>query len=97
MVGQKLDDYAWALKKHGIKTKLGALSCVVAGLAADSLFVETLQAGALGVASSSIWIAERRVELENIQRTNSNAAIAVIYELKQNRRNWLKALMPPWN
>lgn len=47
----KLDDYEWGLKKHGIKTVTGALSCV---LDPKFLSATSVVAGAAGVASGPL-------------------------------------------
>jgi hypothetical protein len=48
----RLDDYEWALKKHGIKTSLGALSCLL-----DPKFLTTASAAIAvsAIAGGKLW------------------------------------------
>ncbi|MCP3998852.1 MAG: hypothetical protein GY722_27840 [bacterium] len=50
----KLDDYEWALRKHGIKSALGTVSCLI-----DPKFLASVSAAVAGtaVAAGGLWAA----------------------------------------
>jgi hypothetical protein len=54
LIAVRLDDYAWALKKHGIKASLGAISCLL-----DPKFLGATSAAvaATAVAADGLWAA----------------------------------------
>jgi len=54
LIAIRLDDYQWALKKHGIKVSLGALSCLL-----DPKFLGVVSAtvAATAVAGGGVWAA----------------------------------------
>jgi hypothetical protein len=94
-IAKRLDDYRWALKKHGIQTVLGSLSTILdnrtllasAASAAALTWVGQGYLGAasvLGVLSSKcvIEIAKALVNLEDIRR-GVNSEIAFIYEAEK--------------
>ncbi|MCD4720809.1 MAG: hypothetical protein K8S13_13270 [Desulfobacula sp.] len=81
IINKRLDDYEWALKKHGIKTVTGALSKILSTESLAAITVGTgisallggpigaiLSGGLLITAQCSVWVAERRLELMTIQR-----------------------------
>ncbi len=54
LIALKLDDYEWAIKKHGLKASLGTLSCLI-----DPEFIAGVSAAVAGtaVAAGSLWSA----------------------------------------
>lgn len=54
LIAIRLDDYEWSVKKHGMKTKLGALSCVL-----DPNFLKATAAvvGVSALAGGELWAA----------------------------------------
>jgi len=54
LIAIRLDDYEWSIKKHGMKTKLGALSCV---LDPKFLVAASTVVGASTLAGGELWAA----------------------------------------
>lgn len=92
-ISAKLEDYAWAIKKHGLKTAIGTLTCLLSSksllMTAGSAAAAGMLGGPLGafmgaagtlVGKYALSIAERLVELEDYKR--SNPEVAFIHELK---------------
>jgi hypothetical protein len=54
LIALRLDDYQWALKKHGVKLSLGTLSCLL-----DPKFLGAVSAtvAAAGFAGGGLWAA----------------------------------------
>ena len=90
----KLDAYEWSIRKHGLKTINGALSAVLdsktfvtatagAGLAhvVGGPLWAALAGGAIVSSRCSVWLAERKIELEDIKR-GPNSEVALFYEMK---------------
>lgn len=93
LIGTKLEDYQWALKKHGLQSAVGTITQVLdskqlAAIAAAGGVTALmgapiwglLAAGSLVVAKTAIRLAERRIEHEDFKR--ENAAIAAIHEIR---------------
>lgn len=93
MIGQKFDDYRWAIRKHGLTTKLEAISSILASgalLPATSRAVSELAtvdgrvAALVGAAFAALgitaWVGKRAVDLENLKR-GENREIAYLYEV----------------
>jgi len=91
----KVEDYEWALRKHGFKTATGAISSILdwKGLTAiiggSSLAAvmggpiwSALTAGFITITRISVWVAERMIEKKEIER-GEGAEVAVIYEAKK--------------
>jgi len=95
IIGQKLEDYEWAIRKHGLKTITGTLTSV---LDSKQLIALTSASSAAGFMGGPIWaaitagiillsgvsvkIADRFIELEDVKR-GANSEVAVIYDIKQ--------------
>lgn len=95
IIATKLDDYDWAIRRHGFKTVSSGLwhildpatvaavsggtitSAVLAGPVAAAL-VGGITVGARVVT----WLADRRLELEEIKR-GQDSEVAIIYEAKK--------------
>ncbi|MBK8178526.1 MAG: hypothetical protein IPK67_06470 [Planctomycetes bacterium] len=94
IIGQKLDDYRWAIAKHGLITRISAVTSLLSlgavvpeagGLAASaaniSPIVGTLLGAGLTVLGVGAWAARREIELEDVKR-GENREVAYIYELQ---------------
>ncbi len=95
IIGKKLDDYEWAIKKHSLLTIKSALSQV---LELNKAGATLAMAGAAGVVGGPIWSAiaaglvvtsqvalsliERKIELEDIKR-GEHAEVALIYDARK--------------
>ena len=95
IVVQKLEDYSWAIEKHGLATITGAIESII-----DSKHVAALAGGAgttallagpiwasiagglIVGASVSTWIAKQKMKLEEIKRGN-NSEVAIIYDARK--------------
>jgi hypothetical protein len=95
IIALKLDEYEWAIKKHGLKTVTGALASIVssdalvsitAGSGIAAIFHKPIWAlissGLIMGTKVGVWIAERRIDLHDI-RYGPNSEVALIYEAKQ--------------
>lgn len=93
LIGQKLDDYEWAIEKHGLETKIGALKSVIdsnylaklaAGAGVAGIFGgpvwAALAGGSLILSKMSLYIAERKLDLEDIKRKSE---VALIHEIRK--------------
>lgn len=88
VIGQKIEDYEWAIRKHGLKSTVGGISqmfgwkdaavAAAAGFGVGAVW-GALVAGSLLVGKASVWLAERRMEYETVRR-GDNREIAIIYE-----------------
>ncbi len=91
----KVEDYEWALRKHGFKTATGAISSILdwkglttiiggSSLAAvvGGPIWSALTAGFVISARISVWVAERMIEKKEIER-GDGVEVAVIYEAKK--------------
>ena len=94
VIAQKLEDYRWAIKKHGLKTMVEAISSFVSlgafvppagGAAAAAMgltpIAGALAGGALAVAGATAWIAKRRLDVEDVKR-GANREVAYLYSLQ---------------
>jgi hypothetical protein len=95
IVGAKLEDYEWALRKHGLRSVLGAISevldskTIAAATAAGGLLAvlsqsawALLTSGALVISKVAVYVAERKIEAEDLRR-GENTAIATIHEIRR--------------
>jgi hypothetical protein len=85
-IGQKLDDYQWALKKHGIQTAIAGATSVLSFVAGPTLLSLitasplTAIVGGVAIGSGAVaWIANRMIDKTEIQREE----IAYIYEVRK--------------
>jgi len=96
-IEQKVADYEWALKKHGVKTVTGALTAVLdskfLGSVAGAAGVGALMGGsvwgaitgsALMLSKVSVWIVERRMELLDIQH-GSDSEVALFCDARNKQ------------
>lgn len=99
IIGKKLDDYEWAIKKHGLKTVKGVLSQV---LEFRKSGITLATAGAAGFVGGPIWSAiaagmvvtsqialslvDRAIELEDIKR-GEHSEVGFIYDTRKAFRD----------
>jgi hypothetical protein len=95
IIAQKLENYEWAIRKHGLRTVTGGLAAV---LASDSL--ASIAAGA-GIAAllhrpiwalistgliagtkAALWVAERKIDLRDV-KYGPNSEVALLYEARR--------------
>jgi len=94
-IAKKLDDYEWALKKHGIVTILGTITGALDGKfltgasAAGALIallkdpgIATLAATGLVLTKAAVAISEKLIDLEDIRR-GPNSEVSFIHEVKR--------------
>lgn len=95
LIAERIDDYEWAIKKHGLKTVTGALSYVLnlksvssiatgAGLAAlvGGSIWSAMTAGLMISAKLGVWIINKCIDREAIKR-EEYSDIALLYEARQ--------------
>lgn len=87
LVGQRLDDYNFCLRKHGIETAIGAVAGVLAfGSGATALKVmqgnigDYLYGGLMVTTGISIWVAKRLLAFEEVKR-GQGKEVAIVYDL----------------
>jgi hypothetical protein len=90
----RLEDYQWALRKHGLQTTLGSLSAILdarsllsaavayttLSFATDQLLASIAALGTLA-ATTSLHVGKALLNLEDIKRT-TNPEVAFVYETK---------------
>lgn len=95
IIGQRIDKYEWAIKKHGLETLTGSLKILldskyvaaittgagIAGLVGGPIWA-LVAGGSLALGKVAIWISERLIELEDIKRSRYSE-VALIYEIKR--------------
>lgn len=95
IIGQKIEDYRWAIERHGLQTTLGAfktifdwkeskLAVAAAGIAAAAGGpVWAIIAGGLSIAMQvGAWLAERRLDDKDIVR-GPNREVAILYDVQE--------------
>jgi hypothetical protein len=86
IIEKKLEEYKWALKKHGIQTFVGGLTSVIPILVGPS-FIQTFKSnqleialGGIALASGTIaWVTTKMIERQEIKRNE----IAYIYDVQK--------------
>lgn len=94
LIQQKLEDYNWAIEKHGLKTITGAISTLLdwktptAAAAAGALGtavggpIWAAVAGGLVIAGSiAVWVAERRIDHEDTVQ-GGHREVALLYDIQ---------------
>ncbi len=95
IIAGKIEDYDWALKKHGLETIKGALTVLLdykkAGLSVSAIAGGTAVAGPIGgaiagglviVGQTSAWLLDRYIEKKDIIR-GDNSEIAIITDINK--------------
>jgi hypothetical protein len=99
LIAQKIDDYRYAIKKHGLSTwiqgissfvSLGSLVPAAGGLAASAAHLSSAWGAALGgalaVAGASAWVAKRLLDRQDVAR-GEHREIAYLYDLQNAARD----------
>ena len=94
----RLDDYEWAIKKHGIQTALGAISDLVdpkflagagvtlAGLVAGGATTLAALAGTgILIGRATVSVVQKSIDFRDVQRGNKSE-IAFVHDLKKLNR-----------
>jgi hypothetical protein len=95
LIAIRVDDYEWALKKHGIKASLGAISClldpkflgatsaaVAAGAVAGGAFWAALAGAVLTVGRAAVSFGTAMVDALD-ERRQEHYEIAYVYEVQK--------------
>jgi hypothetical protein len=95
LIARKIEDYEWAIRKHGLKTTTGALSSIFSWEGLISMGAGAGIGAALGgpvwsaltgtlftVGRASVWVAERMIEMQDIKH-GPDAAVALICDAKR--------------
>ena len=95
LVASSIEDYEWAIRKHGLKTITGALSSIFSlkgllsftagagvGVAMGGPIWSALTGAIFTIGRTSVWVAERMIERQDIERA-PDAAVALICDAKQ--------------
>jgi hypothetical protein len=99
LIAQKIDDYRYAIKKHGLSTwvhgissfvSLGSLVPAAGGFAASAANLSSAWGAALGgalaVAGASAWVAKRLMDKQDVAR-GEHREIAYLYDLQNIARD----------
>lgn len=99
VIGKRIDDYTWAIRKHGMETAVGSLSVLLAtpvatqiagGASAAALIGgpvwSVLSAVGIMVAHVAVHVAKRSIDLKAITR-EQYAEVAIIAELNKEQPN----------
>jgi len=85
-LGKRLDDYNWALKKHGVQTVIGGLTSMLSFIAAPTALQLLTQSplaatlSGLAIGSGAIaWVINKAIERLEVQRDE----VAYIYEVRK--------------
>lgn len=86
ILGQKLDDYQWALKKHGIQTVIGGSTSIMSFVSGPTLLKLVTESplamvsGGVAIGAGAIaWIGKKIIERMEIKRDPT----AYIYEVRK--------------
>lgn len=95
LIAKKIDDYQWALQKHGLQTRIGflrellAFDCAFPTAASFGVtsavagpIVGALAAGLVVTAKLTAFIAERRIEYQDLCR-GPNSEIAILSDIER--------------
>jgi hypothetical protein len=95
LITHRIEDYEWAIRKHGLKTATGALSSIFCwkglisvgagvgiGAALGGPVWSALTGALFTVGRASVWVAERMIEMQDIKR-GSDSAVALICDAKR--------------
>jgi hypothetical protein len=95
-IAQTVDDYAWAVKKHGLETRIGLLSELLdhrtamiaaggtaVGAATGHELIAALTSGLAIAAKITVSLARRAIEGQSLWREHTAKGAAVIYDARQ--------------
>ncbi len=96
IIGQKIADYEWAIRKHGLKTFIGTFSCVfdlkqslattavsAAAATIGGPIWAAIASGAMLSGQIAAQIAEQKIELSQIRR-DKDREIALLYDAQKS-------------
>lgn len=94
LIAQRIEDYAWSLRKHGLKTALGtftqmfdwkqsALTIAAAGVAGTvgGPALSAIVSGTLVAAKVGASLIERRIDLGDVER-GPGREVAILYDIR---------------
>lgn len=94
LIGQKIEDYRWAIKKHGLATaiqgissfvSLGAIVPAAGGFAAEAARISpawgAAVGGALAVAGASAWVGKRLLDRQDAVR-GAHREVAYLFDVQ---------------
>ena len=94
VIANKLEDYEWAIRKHGLKITTGALSSIFdwkgvvsvgagvsIGAALGGPIWSVLTGTLLTVGKASVWVAERMIDMQDVKR-GPDSSVALICDAK---------------
>ena len=89
VIAARIEDYKWALQKHGLKTVTGAASYIAAGGGATAVLNalsqpiwESIAVGLTFTAATCAWVAERLIDHEDAVR-GANSEVAILYDAQR--------------
>lgn len=95
VIGQKLDNYTWAIRKHGLQTYSGVISFIlkkesliskaavaIGGTILGGPLYGALSAGLVLVGEATAFAIERTVSMRDVKR-GKDSEIAVLYDLRE--------------
>ncbi len=95
LIAQQLDDYRWAIRKHGIGTAIEAVASLVSlsaivpsagGMAAEAMRLDPMSGaligGSLAVIGSGAWVAKRLLDLRDLKR-GKHREVAYLYDVQK--------------
>jgi len=93
IVGQKLDDYNEAIKKHGLRTRIGAyksiidwreqfpvIAAAIAGGLSGGTVWAAIAAGSVVLGKALVYVEEQKLALQDVQKNHRE--VALIQEIK---------------
>jgi hypothetical protein len=101
LIAQKVDDYTWAIRKHGLETRLGSFSSVLNWQSAGSAVVAASAAGAAGgplwaalggglvlFSEISAYVVKRNLLARSISR-GPHREVALLYDAQKRVEQFL--------
>jgi len=95
IIAKKIEDYIWAIKKHGMETKIGAFTQIFdwkkSSMMAAATGAATILGGPIAAALTSgllitgnvgLWIAQRKLDLEGVKRAE-NREVAILFDAQK--------------
>jgi hypothetical protein len=92
IIAKKLEDYEWAITKHGLKSTIGNMKQIIdltatppAGLAyllTGKVWAALMTGGLVIAAKVVLSVAEQRIDLSDVKR-GKDSEIAILYDIKK--------------
>jgi hypothetical protein len=90
LIAHRIENYEWAIRKHGLKTATGALSSIFdwkgllsvgtgvsIGAALGGPVWSALTGAIFTVGRASVWVAERMIEIQDIKRGPDSVVVLI--------------------